>query len=216
MSSPSALPPLSSTDRTRLVRHSERTETDRAALHAVIDEALVGHLALVVDGVPRILPFVPWRVGEEVFIHGHLKNSLMVAAAAKGAQACMTITLLDGLVMARSAFHHSANFRSAVIYGTPRLVSDADEKAALLHQMMIKVTPDRVSAIRPANSKELNATAVLGLSLAEASLKVRTGGPIDAEADYDLPVWAGVVPLTLTAGIPITDTNTAPPGPSGY
>ena len=211
----SSLPPLSSTDRTRLVRHSERAVTEREALYAVIDECLVGHLALVVDGVPRILPFFPWRVGDEVFIHGHLKNSLIVAAA-QGAPACMTFTLLDGLVMARSAFHHSANFRSAVVYGTPRLLSDAAEKAAVLHQMMVKVTPDRAEAIRPANSKELNATAVLGLSLAEASLKVRTGGPIDAADDYGLPVWAGVVPLRLEAGVPETDTNTAPPGPSGY
>lgn len=212
----SSLPPLSSTERTRLARHSERAVTDRNALYALIDEVLVGHLALVIDGTPRILPFVPWRVGDEVFIHAHLKNSLVTAAAAPGAQACMTFTLLDGLVMARSAFHHSANFRSAVVYGTPRLVRDVDEKAAILHQMMVKVTPDRADTIRPANTKELNATAVLGLSLAEASLKVRTGGPVDAEADYGLPVWAGVIPLRLTAGEPITDTNTAPPAPTGY
>ncbi len=204
--------PLSSTPRTTLLRHPERGDTDRAALYALIDEALVAHFAAVVDGMPRILPFVPWRVGDEIFFHGHLKNGLIAAATAEGAaQSCVTITQLDGMVMARSAFHHSANFRCAVIYAQARLVTDPAEKASVLQAMMEKVTPDRVADIRPANSKELNATAVVGLSLAEASLKCRQGGPIDAAEDYALPVWAGVVPYSLVAGTPITDSNTSAP-----
>jgi nitroimidazol reductase NimA-like FMN-containing flavoprotein (pyridoxamine 5'-phosphate oxidase superfamily) len=212
MSPSHPLPPLSSTPRTQLIRHAERGATDRAALNAVIDEALIGHFATVVEGVPRVLPFVPWRVGDEVFFHAHIKNSLAVASTAPdAAESCMTITLLDGMVMARSAFHHSANFRCAVIYGRPRLVTDAAEKARVLQAMMDKVTPERAQDIRPANDKELNATAVVGLSLAEASLKCRSGGPIDAAADYGLPVWAGVIPYALTAGAPITDFNQEPP-----
>lgn len=212
MSSPnSPLPTLSSTPRTTLQRHPDRSSDDRALLNAIVDEALVAHLAVVMDGAPHIIPFIPWRVGDEVFIHGHLRNAIIAAAAAGDADCCFSITHLDGLVMARSAFHHSANFRSAVIFGKARLVTDETEKASLLQAMMEKITPDRAADVRAPNAKELNVTAVLGLSLAEASVKVRAGGPVDAEADYALPVWAGVVPYALGAGTPITDPNTAPP-----
>lgn len=197
------------TDRTRVKRGPRRAVYDRAVVHAILDEGLVCHVGATVKGGPVVQPTLPWRVGEEVFIHGSSKNGLF-AALKDGAEACVTVTLLDGLVLARSAFHHSVNYRSVMVFGKARLVDDEVEKMAVLKAMMDKFTPGRWDQIRAPDDSEMKATDVLAFSLSEVSAKVRTGPPVDDAEDYALDVWAGVVPLTLTAGEPVPDLATAP------
>jgi nitroimidazol reductase NimA-like FMN-containing flavoprotein (pyridoxamine 5'-phosphate oxidase superfamily) len=192
------LRPLSSTGRTKLHRLRERGLTDRSALHAVLDAGLVCHLGVVIDGLPVVLPTGYGRIGETVYLHGSSANRSLLAAA--GTEVSVTVTLLDGLVCARSVFHNSMNYRSAVIYGTARLVTHDNERLAAIEAITEHLIPGRWAYSRRPTKKEMAATAILAVPLEEASVKARCGGPKDDEEDYDLDVWAGVLPVALAFG----------------
>lgn len=191
------------TERTTATRHQERVRYDRGAAHAVLDAALVCHLGVTApDGTPRVLPMLHVRVGETLYLHGSSAAAAALAARSDGAglPVCATVTLVDAVVLARSAMHHSANFRSVVALGRARLVTDADEKSRALAALVDHVVTGRSGACRPPSAKELAATAVLALPLAEVSVKVRSAGPADEPEDLALPHWAGVLPLRTVAG----------------
>ncbi len=189
---------LSPTPRTEIHRLRERGRLNRGDLDAVLDAGLICHLGVIIDGTPVVLPTGYGRIGENLYLHGSSANKSLLAAA--GQEVCVTITLLDGLVCARAVFHHSMNYRSAVIFGTGRLVTDADEKLAALHAVTNHLVPGRWEHARTPTRKELAATAVLALPLDEASVKVRAGGPKDDPEDYDSGIWAGVLPSALSFG----------------
>jgi uncharacterized protein len=192
------------TERTTLKRLPKRGEYDHAAVHQILDEAFICHVGFVVDGKPVVIPTSYARIGAALYIHGSAA-SRMLRSLEEGIDVCVTVTLIDGLVLARSAFHHSINYRSVVIFGAANLVDDPDEKIKALHAFTDQVVPGRWEEVRWPTESELRATLVLKLPLVEVSAKVRTGPPIDDEEDYELSVWAGVVPLKLTAGTPVND-----------
>jgi uncharacterized protein len=203
------------TDRTTATRTRERMRYEQAAVHEVLDESYHCHLAFVVDGEPRLLPTLQVRIDETVYVHGSTgSRPLLAARAATGLPVCLAVTLLDGIVFARSQFHHSANYRSVVVHGTARLVVDDGEKRRVLSALLDKLGPGRAADSRPPNRKELAETAVLAVPLREASLRVRTGGVSEDEDDLALPHWAGVVPLRLTPGRPEPDAGVTTPPPS--
>ncbi len=187
------------TEKTRIKRGANRASYDRALAYQIIDEAMVCHVGFTVKGQPYVIPTFPWRVRDSVYIHG-AKGGHMPGQVADGGKVCISITLLDGLVLARSAFHHSVNYRSVVVFGEGQRIDQVEEKVDLLDRMITKVDPGRVRAVRVPNKKELARTSVIGFDLKEVSVKVRSGPPVDDEEDYALPVWAGVLPLSLTAG----------------
>jgi uncharacterized protein len=190
------------TERTRVRRLPERAAYDRATVHAILDEGFLCHLGFVVDGQPYVIPTGYARVGETLFLHGSTGSRLGLRP---GMDVCVTVTLVDGLVLARSAFHHSMNYRSVMAIGRTRPVTDPGEKEAALRALVEHIVPGRSDEVRGGDSRELAATAVLALPLAEVSAKVRTGPPKDDEPDYALPIWAGVLPLALTPGEPAPD-----------
>lgn len=190
------------TARTTPKRLGERAAYDADLVHAVLDEAYVCHLGFVVDGEPRVLPTLHARVGDVLYLHGSTGSRPLLAARDGGLQVCVTATLIDGLVLARSQFHHSANYRSVVAHGTARLVTDPLERERAFASLVDKIVPGRAADSRAPNPKELAQTALLALPLREVSAKVRTGGVSDDEQDLALSHWAGVVPLKLTAGEP--------------
>jgi nitroimidazol reductase NimA-like FMN-containing flavoprotein (pyridoxamine 5'-phosphate oxidase superfamily) len=198
------------TQTTRVKRLAKRGVYDRDVVHAILDEAPLCHVAVMVDGRPRVLPTLHWRSGEKFYIHGNSKNGLFQAMRA-GAEASVAVTLFDGWVLARSAFHHSANYRSVMMVGHFQEVTDEAELMAEYQAMMDKIHPGRWEQVRWPNPVELKQTAMMAMDLVEVSAKVRTGPPVDDEEDYALPVWAGVVPLSLEKGEPIKDEATAPP-----
>lgn len=204
---PSAVLPV--TERTRVRRLSARGVFDRAAIYAILDEAFVCHVAFAVDGQPYAMPTGYARLGDALYLHG-AAASRMVRQLSAGVDVCVTVTLLDGLVLARSAFHHSVNYRSAVVLGRARLVTGLDEKRAALRQFTNHVVPGRWDELRPITDQEIKGTAVLALPIEEASAKVRTGPPLDDADDLPWPVWAGVVPLTTVAGEPLPDAHVQP------
>jgi nitroimidazol reductase NimA-like FMN-containing flavoprotein (pyridoxamine 5'-phosphate oxidase superfamily) len=189
---------LSSTSRTTISRLRERGRTDRADLHAVLDAGLICHLGVIIDGTPVVLPTGYGRRGDTLYLHGSSANRSLLAA--DGQEICVTVTLVDGLVCARSVFHHSMNYRSAVVLGTARVVTDDDERLAALRAVTEQLAPGRWEHTRPPTRKELAATAVLALPLDEASVKVRAGQPKDDPEDYESDIWAGVIPAALTFG----------------
>lgn len=201
MATPNAAP----SERTRVRRLPERARYDAASVHAIVDAAWIGHVAFTADGSVHNIPTAIWRDGEHLYLHG-AKASRMLKALLDG-QACVTVSLVDGLVLARSAFHHSMNFRSVVVYGRFEPVEAREAKLAALEVFMDKLVAGRWAALRPINDKELNATTVLRVPLTEASAKVRTGGPKDDDEDMAWPVWAGVIPLALQAGAPQVDPD---------
>ena len=190
------------TERTRVRRLPERAAYDRATVHAILDEGFLCHLGFVVDGQPYVIPTGYARVGDTVFLHGSTGSRLGLRP---GMDVCVTVTLVDGLVLARSAFHHSMNYRSVMAIGRTRPVTDPGEKEAALRALVEHIVPGRSDEVRGGDSRELAATAVLALPLAEVSAKVRTGPPKDDEPDYALPIWARVLPLALTPGEPAPD-----------
>jgi nitroimidazol reductase NimA-like FMN-containing flavoprotein (pyridoxamine 5'-phosphate oxidase superfamily) len=194
------------TDRTKVRRHPERGVFDRAALYAILDEGFVCHIAFAVDGQPYAIPTGYARLGDALYLHGSAA-SRMVRQLSVGLEVCVTVTLVDGLVLARSAFHHSMNYRSAVVLGRARLVTDRDEKYAALRAFTNQVVPGRWAEVRPITEPELKGTAVLALPIEEASAKVRTGPPLDDGDDLAWPVWAGVVPLVMTPGDLVPDAH---------
>jgi uncharacterized protein len=207
------MPVLSPTERTQIHRHRERAATDRAELLAVLAEALVCHLGVMMNGHPVVVPIAfgvdpegPDRDGT-LYLHGSVAAGSL--AAAPEAQLCVTCTLVDALVLARSGFNHSMNYRSAVIIGAGRLVDDPDEKRRALDLVVDHIVPGRSRTLRPYTRKEVSATGVVAIPLHEASVKRRTGGVSDDEADIDAGVWAGVVPLTVTAGAIEVDADSA-------
>ncbi|NBE99202.1 pyridoxamine 5'-phosphate oxidase family protein [Nonomuraea sp. KC401] len=194
---------LSTTSRTRLGRAKERGSTDRNDLYEVLDTALVCHLGVVVDGHPMVVPTGYGRIGDTLYLHG--STGARSLRAGDGSEVCVTVTHLDGIVLARSIFNHSFNYRSAIIYGRPRLVTDPDERMEALRALSEHLAPGQWDYARRPSRKELVATSVLALSLEEASVKIRRGAPKDEEEDYELPVWAGVVPIVTSYGEPEPD-----------
>jgi hypothetical protein len=201
-------PTLAVTDRTRVRRRPNRGVYDRAAIHDILDAGFVCHVAFVVDGQPYAIPTGYARVGDALFLHG-AAASRMVRSLAAGLDVCVTVTLVDGLVLARSAFHHSINYRSVVVLGRARLVEDPVEKTAALAAFTNHIVPGRWDELRPITDKELAATSVLALPIEEASAKVRSGPPIDDDDDLTWPVWAGVVPMAPVFGTPVADAHVA-------
>jgi nitroimidazol reductase NimA-like FMN-containing flavoprotein (pyridoxamine 5'-phosphate oxidase superfamily) len=194
------------TPRTRLHRRPARGTYDQSVVHAILDEALFCHLAFAVEGQPIGLPTTFVREDETLFVHGSAASRMMRALAGE-LPVCLTVTLLDGLVLARSAFHHSMNYRSVVVLGIARDVVDPNEKRRALMKLIDKVSPGRSAFVRAPSDKELGATSVLALPIEEVSAKVRTGPPIDDEVDMAVRVWAGVVPVSLRA------SSACPDGP---
>ena len=196
-------------ERTRVRRHPERGVYEQETIAAILDEALYCHVGFTVNGQPYVLPTIHARVGNDLYIHG-AAASRMLGAMAEGVPVCVTATLLDGLVLARSVFSHSMNYRSAVILGVAADVADEAEKNAALEAIVEHVVPGRWREARHPSTVELRSTRVLKVPLDEASAKVRTGGPKDASDDLRLPVWAGVIPLALVPGAPIPDAQLSP------
>lgn len=190
------------TERTRVRRLPERATYDRATVHAILDEGFLCHVGFVVDGQPYVIPTGYARIGDTLFLHGSTGSRLGLRP---GMDVCVTVTLVDGLVLARSAFHHSMNYRSVMAIGRTRPVTDPGEKEVALRALVEHIVPGRSDEVRGGDLRELAATAVLALPLAEVSAKVRTGPPQDDEPDYALPIWAGVLPLALTPGEPAPD-----------
>ena len=196
--------PFPITQRNQIKRLPKRGEYDRQIIYQILDEGLICQLGFVVEGQPFVIPTAYGRVGDRLYIHGS-PASRMLRTLQKGIQVCLTVTLLDGLVLARSAFHHSMNYRSVVVFGVASRVEDANQKVEALKAFTEHIIPGRWSDTRQPTRQEIAGTLVLSLPLTEASAKIRTGPPIDDEADYALPIWAGELPLSLTVTKPIPD-----------
>jgi uncharacterized protein len=192
--------------RTTVKRLAKRGEYDRHTINAIIDEALICHVGFVVDGSPVVIPTIHTRIGETLYFHGS-GASRMLRSLRDGVDACVTVTILDGLVMARSAFHHSMNYRSVVVLGKGREVVEREEKLRVLDALVEHVCAGRSRDARPPNEAELRQTLVIAIPLAEASAKIRTGPAADDDEDYELPIWAGVIPLALAPSVPIDDAR---------
>lgn len=198
---PETIPP---TERTRVVREAQRGNYDRETIYKILDEGFVCHVGFSVDGQPYVIPTLFARVGDAIYFHGSAP-SRMLRSLSEGIPVCITVTLTDGFVLARSVFNHSMNYRSVVALGKAVLVDAPGEKLDALRAFTEKILPGRWGDARRPNEKELKATSILRLPLAEVSAKIRTGPPEDDAPDYAMPVWAGVIPLRLAPGAPIRD-----------
>jgi len=212
------LPSLPPSARTRVKRVHERAAYDRDTLHAVLDAGMLCHVGYVFEGYPVVTPTLYWREGDSIYWHG--SSASRALRASEDVDVCLTVTHLDGLVLARSAFHHSANYRSAMLFGKGRLVVGDDEKFARLKAMTESFYPGRWDGLRPVSPQELKATSIMWMPIDEASVKIRTGDPVDDEEDMGDEVWAGIAPFRLAFGEPQPDATTraagrvAPPMPS--
>jgi nitroimidazol reductase NimA-like FMN-containing flavoprotein (pyridoxamine 5'-phosphate oxidase superfamily) len=195
-----------------VVRESHRGVYDRAAAYEILDEGFICHVGFVTDGQPFVIPTAYGRAGDNLYIHGSAA-SRMLRHLDRGLAVCVTVTLLDGLVLARSIFNHSMNYRSVVMLGTAVAVQDAEEKLEALKSLSEHILPGRWAESRPPNERELKQTLVMRLPIDEFSAKVRQGPPIDDEDDYSFPAWAGVIPLEMAAGAPINDPRLGPNTP---
>jgi uncharacterized protein len=201
------------TERTKVRRRAGRGDYKRTTIHSILDEGLVGHVGVVGDdGQPFVIPVLYARDGDRVFLHGSPLSRLLKKLA-DGAPMCLTVTLIDGLVLARSAFHHSMNYRSVVILGQGRPIQDPERKHQALRTLVDHIVPGRSAEARGPNRKELKATEVIELEIDEASAKIRTGPPGDASADMNLPVWAGELPIAASFGEPVPDGACSQPVP---
>jgi nitroimidazol reductase NimA-like FMN-containing flavoprotein (pyridoxamine 5'-phosphate oxidase superfamily) len=200
---------LSPTERTRVIREPERGHYDRETIYKILDEAFLCHIGFSVDGQPYVIPTLFARVGDALYFHGSAA-SRMLRNLSGGIPVCITVTLTDGFVLARSVFYHSMNYRSVVALGNATLVDAPDEKLAAMHAFTEKILPGRWNDVREPSEQEFKATSILRLPLTEVSAKIRTGPPMDEEADYARAVWAGVIPLRLTPGAPIRDERCDP------
>jgi uncharacterized protein len=210
---PAAGPATPASDRVRLRRKRERGNHERATIDAILDEALIAHLGIVDEhGQPFVVPTLHARAGDLVYLHGSTASRTLRTLRAGGA-VCLTVSLLDGLVLARAAMHHSANYRSAMLLGTARAVESEAEKLAALEAIVEHIVPGRWAETRQPTDNEIKATSVLALPITEASAKIRSGPPLDDEPDYALGVWAGVIPLSMRAGEPQGDPRLAPGTP---
>jgi hypothetical protein len=196
-------------DRSQVKRLAKRAVYDRAAIDAILDEGLICHVGFAIDGQPFVIPTIHVRIGDSIYLHGS-PASRMLQTLAQGAEACITVTLVDGLVLARSAFHHSMNYRSAVLFGKGSPVEGESEKSDILRCLAEHLIHGRWREVRSPSAAELKATLVVAIPIDEASAKVRTGPPLDDEEDYLLNVWAGVLPVRLTASTPIADPRLPP------
>ena len=192
------------TERVTVERHAERGEYDREAIDAILDEGLIGHLGIVGDGQPFVLPVLYARDGERIYVHGSPLSRLL-RTVADSLPVCLTVTLVDGLVLARSAFKHSLNYRSVVVLGEGREITDRERKLHALRMIVDHVARGRSDDVRGPSAGELKATEVVEIAIREASAKVRTGPPLDSARDRSIPAWAGEVPLRLVSGEPIAD-----------
>ena len=197
------------TQRTTLKRLPKRGVYDRELVYGILDEGFICHVGFVVEGQPFVIPTGYARVDDKLFIHGS-QVSRMLRTLSSGIDVCVTVTLVDGLVLARSAFHHSINYRSVVMFGRATVVENREAKLAALFAFSEQVIPGRWDEVRQPTEQELKATTVLSLPLVEVSAKVRTGPPIDDDEDYELPIWAGVIPLRLVADVPVNDHRLKP------
>lgn len=197
------------TVRTTLKRLPKRGEYEREKINDILDEGFVCHVGFAIDGQPFVIPTGYARVDDQLYIHGSVA-SRMLKNLSEGLDVCVTVTLIDGLVLARSAFHHSINYRSVVVFGKATIVDEAGEKMAALRAFTNHVMPDRWEAVREPNESEMRVTTVMRIPLNEASAKIRTGPPIDDEEDYALNIWAGVLPLQLKPGEPVNDERLKP------
>jgi nitroimidazol reductase NimA-like FMN-containing flavoprotein (pyridoxamine 5'-phosphate oxidase superfamily) len=197
------------TERTELRRLPKRGSHELETIHGILDAAFLAHVGFNVNGQPFVIPTLFGRAGDKLYLHGSAA-SRMLRELETGVAACVTVTLVDGLVLARSAFHHSMNYRSVVAFGTARKIGDLEEKREALRAISEHVIRGRWNDVRGPVEKELKATAVLEFTIEEASAKIRTGPPLDDEEDYVLPMWAGILPLELTAKAPISDPRVAP------
>jgi nitroimidazol reductase NimA-like FMN-containing flavoprotein (pyridoxamine 5'-phosphate oxidase superfamily) len=207
-----------SSTRTTVRRRAGRGRYDRGTIEKILDEGLVAHVAFTSGGQPYAIPMLYARGSDGVYLHGS-PLSRLVGRMVDGIALCLTVTLIDGLVLARSAFHHSLNYRSVVALGTGRTVRDGGEKRDALRTLVERVAPGRSDDVRGPSDPELRATEVVAMEIAEASAKVRTGPPVDAAEDYELPVWAGELPLRLTPAAPVPDPRCSLPVPdyvNGY
>jgi hypothetical protein len=203
------LPSFKPTQRTRVRRVHERGHYDRETIFAILDSAMMCHIGYVIDGQPYVTPTLFWREGERLYWHGS-SASRMLRNQTSGIPVCLTVTHVDGLVVARSGFHHSLNYRAVMAFGTAAKVEDPAEKEAGLNAFVDRVYPGRTALIRPINTQELKATTLLGMTIEEASAKVREGGPVDDEEDYAADCWAGIVPITPHIGAAIPDPRLKP------
>lgn len=206
----SSQPPALPTSRTRLNRRPQRGAHDHARVAAILDAGVICQIGYLMDGEPRVLPTVYWPTGEAVYWHGSRESGALKAMA--GAQVCFTLTLLDGLVLAKSAFHHSANYRSVMVFGRAEIIEDVVSQMAAYREMFDRLYPGRWPHIRGPSRAELAATMVLKLELTEVSAKARTHGPVDAKGDLRQPAWAGVIPLSLQPGEPRPAEDLRPGG----
>jgi nitroimidazol reductase NimA-like FMN-containing flavoprotein (pyridoxamine 5'-phosphate oxidase superfamily) len=211
---------LEITARTQIRRQPHRGHYDVATIRAILDEAFLCHVAVDLGSGPVIIPMAFGRVDDDIYLHGAAGNALLLAIA-RGSDLCVAVTLTDGLVLARSAFHHSMNYRSVVVFGTGVRVDDVDEKRRAVDAIVDHVIAGRSADARPPTNAELRATLVVRIAISEASAKVRTGGPIDDAEDLALPIWGGHIPLRMVAGSPIADPDvppgvTAPPYATDY
>ncbi|UWQ36693.1 pyridoxamine 5'-phosphate oxidase family protein [Leisingera aquaemixtae] len=191
------------TERSRLRRAHERGLYDRETVYQVLDAMPLAHIGYQINGAPSVLPTLQWREGDHVYWHGSAASRAI--RAMEGAEVCLTVTCMDGYVLARSAFHHSVNFRSAMLFGVAEKVTDEDAKAASLKAMVDHIFPGRWDALRPMTRKELKATALMRMPIEEGAAKIRSGAPKDDEEDYALPIWAGVVPMAMELKPPQPD-----------
>ena len=198
--------PLSTTPRTTLKRLPERGSRDRKLAYEILDEGLLAHVAFATEEGPFVIPMAYARDGNDILLHGSSVSRLLTRLAS-GLELCLCVTLLDGMVLARSVFHHSMNFRSVVVFGKAQLITEPKEKLQALIQLVEHLVPGRNAEARQPNRKELNATSVLSVPLTEASIKVRSGPPKDAKSDLDLPVWAGILPFGLEVGEAVADKH---------
>lgn len=196
---------LEVTERSRVKRLHERAHFDRETINAVLDAQPMCSVGYIIDSKPYVTPTLQWREGNHVYWHG--SSASRALRKSKDADVCLTVAMLDGFVLARSGMHHSVNSRSVMLFGKAWKVEDPNEKLTKLSTFVNGLFPGRYDMLRPDHAQDLKATMVLGMEIAEGSAKVRTGGPVDEEADYDLPIWAGVVPVTTTIGDPIPDSR---------
>jgi len=203
------LPPYASTPRTRVRRHPERAHYDRETVFAILDAALLCHIGYVIDGKPYVTPTLFWREGERLYWHGS-SASRMLRTQAAGIPVCVTVSHVDALILARCAFRHSLNYRAVMAFGTAAIVTDPAEKEAGFNAFIERVYPGRTGIMRGIMPQELKATSLMGMTIEDASAKIRSGGPLDLEQDYAADCWAGTVPITQMMGAPIPDAIVPP------
>ncbi|MBV9555231.1 MAG: pyridoxamine 5'-phosphate oxidase family protein [Alphaproteobacteria bacterium] len=206
-----ALPPYAPTPRSRVRRHPERAHYDRATVHAILDAALMCHIGYAIDGKPYVTPTLFWREGERLYWHGS-SASRMLRQQAEGIPVCLTVSHIDGLILARCAFRHSLNYRAVMAFGTAAIVTDPAEKEAGFNAFIERIYPGRTGIMRRIAPPELKATTLMGMTIEEASAKIRSGGPLDLEEDHAADCWAGTLPIAMRVGAPLPDEKVAPRG----